>query len=211
MASPENEFERNTGNFTFAFKFRDALKDVTSSVPSLRILDYGAGAHPYLFSFFSILHRDQQPVVAYDPSIRADVSYTEYNERAARWTGIRPEGFFHLVVCNFSIHHMERPPREIFEELVSSYNPQFLALAEYDYTKADVNEFANTFVNESEEKELRKLFAGNMQRCFDFHRNLGYEDFRSALEDNGFSLVQTAWGEGIAVHKFLMIGKRVSV
>ena len=198
-------YERAASSLDFLSDFRTALTLETEGVRNLRGLDYGAGTNSP-WSLFDYLHPDQSRLVAYDPHM-PEGAYSEADSQFEMpgWVGKPPEGRFDLVVCHFSLHHIDMPLEEIILSL-RKYGG-VLGIAEYDYSKSSKAEFAETFVNQQEQKELEELFSGDMAAAYAFHRRLSRQDFRKALEQHGYKVAQEGQGKGLSRHKFFMVGR----
>lgn len=196
---------RYPDHYHFHDRIREILKYYTHGIPMLRVLDYGSGAIRHSLGFFRLLQRDQAPVVAYDPSLddRA-VALNEPGETT--WTNEAPVGkSFDLVVCHYSLHHMAGHPQSIIGN-IRVYKPRLIAIMEYDYRQSTVEEFAQTFTTENEVRELTEVFHGDVEACFEYHRQIGRDVYHSGLGSNGFRILHDESGIGVAQHKFILIG-----
>lgn len=207
MDDRAEHFIKTAENFHFQLNFVHALQAQTSHIRKLRVLDFGAGPTPAPISTFDMLQKDQEIVVAYDPAVATPLRNSEKVFGAeVQWTNQAPIGEFHLIVCNFSLHHIGGDLGTTIQGLMA-YSPEIIGIADYDYTGSTQEDFEQTFVSEGEQKELRALFGENWQSCFDYHRRLGVDDFKGALQALGFNLVTSRNGAGIAKNKFYLIGK----
>ncbi len=177
-------------NYGFLFILRDTLTNTVKPLPILHTLDYGAGALPH-YSFFVALH-PREKITAFDPHVK--------------WIDSEPKEDFDLVVCHFSIHHMNRVPEEIIEYL-RRYNPKFVAVAEYDYTLAPEAEFTRTFIAKQEKAELKERFNDNISACYEFHSKYSQRDYQAAMQNQGLDIIAEGSGFGVAIHKFFIIGQ----
>src|SRR3989344_3327374 len=193
-------------NFAFLADFRATIKDIIVELPSVRVLDYGAGVFPYPYGLFSLLHSEEE-TIAYDP----DVDMKHYNStpeawKIAKWTDIAPVGQkFDLVICHFSMHHMSGEPTTEIKDL-EDYSPQFVAVADYDYSGVSEGDFEKTFVADAELNELEKLFKKDVAACHKLHSKYNRSTFQDALTKNGYQIIRQGTGEGVAKHKFFLIG-----
>jgi hypothetical protein len=203
-------FGNTEENFHLQVDFIHELKNQTGGIRELRVLDFGSGPVPYTSSAFSRLQKDQEIVVAYDPTVANPPSNSENTFGAEiHWTDREPAGEkFHLIVCNFSLHHLSGDLSSIIKGL-TVYSPQIIGIADYDYTGKALEDFEKTFVSQQETKELNSLFNGDWQACFDYHRRLGMDDFKKGLRKSGFDPVVSKKGDKIAESKFFLIGRRV--
>ncbi|OGH18935.1 MAG: hypothetical protein A2868_03685 [Candidatus Levybacteria bacterium RIFCSPHIGHO2_01_FULL_40_15b] len=200
------DIEKTKDNFLFQRRFLQVLAELTRDIPQPKVLDYGAGANPYNITLFSRIRRGQE-TVAYEPSLHQNIFKVGRISNDVLWTKEAPVGQrFDIVICSFSLHHMERPPEEAISDL-RDYKPALIALSDYDFGGITLDEFRDIFLSEAEHEELQILFGGDLQKCFDFHRRFGLSAFRGALEQNGFHVAQMESGEGLAKNKFFMIGQ----
>ncbi len=205
MTNPVEQLERSITNGDFYDQFRFTLHEHIKGIQNLRVLDYGSGN----ISLFLTL-KAGQATVAYDPQADMQTYHRAMPDKRKRviWINEAPHGeLFDLVVCYFSMHHMGQPPDMTVRQLLE-YQPRLLAIGEYDYTKATQADFDNTFVSESEQKELEEMFDGDQAACFAYHNRLGQEQYRRAFEENGFNIVRQENGHGVASNKFFIVGKR---
>jgi hypothetical protein len=198
-----SEHFRKTGeNFIFFSNLLARLQEHTQGIPQLRLIDYGAGTLLYRSSIFAGLHHDQQPVVAYDPSV--DLTTTKLGNNII-WTNIKPTGIaFDVVVCHFSLHHISNQLEETINKF-TLFDPRFIVIADYDYTDASLDDFANSFISQQELRELEEGFDGDIQVCFDFHRQFGAQSIIKALSVNNYQILCHQYGAGIAKYKFFII------
>jgi hypothetical protein len=205
MTSQTEAVRTREGNATFKNNFIVSLQKAVRDIPNLSVLDYGAGKDELRATtpFSNLKHR--QVTFAYEPSLDRDSEYTLHEGNRTIWTKDKPRSQeFDLVVCNFSLHHMEDPLKTLAE--LQNYKPEFIAVSEYDFTKVTLDEFRFGFVSDAEQQELNTQFDGNWEMCFDFHQRLGEEGVRESLEQGGFSILKHQRGEGAAQNKFFMIG-----
>jgi hypothetical protein len=196
---------KNEGNSTFKNNFVLTLQKAVRDVPNLLVLDYGSGKdHFRTTTAFSDL-KHGQVTVAYEPTLDRNSEHVLRNGNKTIWSKEEPKGReFDLVICNFSLHHMEEPLKTLSG--LRDFEPKFIAVSEYDFKEATINEFKNGFQGDFEQRELRVHFEGNWQRCLDFHQRVGEEEVRQGLEQSGYSILKHKRGEGTAQNKFFMIG-----
>lgn len=210
MDSRAEHLIKTAENFYFQLDFIHNLQDQTSHIRRLRVLDFGAGSSLVPINHFNMLQKDQEVVVAYDPL----VAVPAHNPGGVfgaevRQTNQPPVGEkFHLVVCNFSLHHIGEDLRSTIGGL-AAYSPEVIGIADYDFTGSTREDFERTFISEQESKELETLFKGDWRACFDYHRRWGAGDFKRGLQELGFNLVVSKNGNGLAKNKFYLIGKRL--
>lgn len=209
MEDKTEHFRKTAENFYFQLDFIHALQDQTRQIRKLRVLDFGAGPTPLPISTFGMLQKDQEVVVAYDPTVTTPTDNSEKVFGAeVQWTNQAPVGEkFHLIVCHFSLHHVSGDLSSIIKGL-TAYSPEIIGIADYDFTGSTLDDFGKTFISEQELKELNTLFNGDRQACFDYHRRLGVDDFKRGLQEAGFNLVASRSGNGMAQNKFYLIGKK---
>lgn len=191
----------------FHDQFRNALQKHSGCKSGLRVLDYGAGKASLLFMR---LAPDQMPVVAYDPHV--DFSDPIFNTEYYKSThGINSLSFaageFDLAICHFSLHHMTTPITEALQTIRDTSGSPTIAIAEYDYTKATQEEFATSFANQQEKRELNQVFQGDIEACFNFHRRAGISDYEGALQKAGYNISHRGKGEEFAANKFFLIAE----
>lgn len=204
----QEHLEQTKENFVFQSRMREALKGVTADIRGMRVLDYGAGAIPFPITQFSTLQKDQKETIAFDPDLKGSNTQGLEGLAPIEWTGQEPSGTFDLIVCHFSLHHLQEEPMLVVRRLLR-YQPRVVYIADYDYTQADLKQFRQTFVSQQEQKELTALFGNDWQACFEYHRRLGrLATFQQALTGNGFRISAVEQGQGIARFKFFVIGKR---
>jgi hypothetical protein len=206
---PVRDIAKNEGNLLFAYQQLQTLREITGGIPSLKVLDYGAGLNRYNVTLFSDL-RVGQETVAYEPALPREMFRSGGGIlNSVSWVNIPPqEGQqFDLVVLSFSMHHMNKQPADVIGDL-AKHQPSYIAVSEYDFTEATVTEFKNGFVSEAEQRELWETFGGDWKSCYDYHRKLGKSSYRTALESNRFGVINTEQGEGAARNKFLMVAER---
>lgn len=201
-------YERTKDNFVFQFEMIKALRDATENIRNLRTLDYGAGAITYPITQFSRLQKDQEETIAFDRNIANRTRRSLDNASSIEWTGIAPTGHFDLVVCHFSLHHMQEKPGDVIRDLLKIYSLELICIADYDYIKTDQQQFADTFISQQEQKELESLFNGDLQACFEYHRQFGKDAAMSSMINCGLRIISDRRGQGIARHKFFIIGKK---
>ncbi len=193
-------------NFGFLFALRGALKGAVESLPTLRTLDYGAGALPQLYGSFAVLH-PREKVTAFDPHVEWSSSgFDTSSHRFTRWVDSEPKEGFDLIVCHFSIHHMDKAPERVIAGL-GRYNPRFVAIAEYDYTTVSEAEFVRTFVAAAERQELREFFNGDTSVCYQLHSRYSQDDYQTAMLNQGLDIVAKGKGHGVAAYKFFIVGE----
>lgn len=201
-------FTKTAENFYLQLDFIHTLQDQTKHIRNLRVLDFGSGPVPHTISTFGMLQKDQEVVVAYDPTLIPSPNLENTFDTEVRWTNKLPtDEKFHLIVCNFSLHHVSGDLDSIIKGLVA-YSPEIIGITDYDFTEASLEEFEKIFISEQEIKELNMLFNGDWQACFDYHRRLGLNDFKKSLQESGFNVVVSKNGDKIAQNKFFLIGKR---
>lgn len=211
MTRPPESRAAFLANTEFSDKFRKRLTSRTSNMRNLRVLDFGAGAIPRLTSTFTALQPDQLPVTAYDPHLDLSLlPQTDRSQASDLWVSDMPEGQFDLLVCNFSLHHMEGSLAERIRDLTERFNPRLFAIADYNYEDIPEAQFLETFSSEQEQAELRNLFGGNVQNAYAYHSRLMEPDFINVLENNGYVVRQDDIHEGFgaAASKFFVIGER---
>ena len=54
-------------------------------------------------------------------------------------------------------------------------------------------------------------FGGDLQACFDKHSEIGMDDDIEGLIKNGYEIVATYRGEGVARYKVLVVAKKLPV
>ena len=188
-------------NLVFQFHLLRQLREITSYSQELRVLDYGTGPDGLSAIPLTTLRRGAS-VVGFDPLLQSGKSRYEIDLTDQEPLGEK----FQLVVCHFSIHHMEQPPHLVVANLCK-YNPNWIAIAEYDYAHKPLEEFTSTFVSQAEKNELERMFGGNWLSCWQYHCALGRDDYVHALQSSGFSLVSEQKGEGFARNKLFLIGE----
>ncbi|EKD52707.1 MAG: hypothetical protein ACD_61C00269G0003 [uncultured bacterium] len=201
-------FNKTAENFYLQLDFIHSLQDQTRHIHNLRVLDYGSGSQ--VIGRFGMIQKDQEVVLAYDPMSDITPSVSKNIPGAeVRRTNQAPTGEkFHLIVCNFSLHHVNGDLDSVIKEL-TVYSPEIIGITDYDFTEASLEDFRKTFISEQEIKELNTLFNGDWQACFDYHRRLGLNDFRRCLQESGFNLVVSKAGDKIAKNKFFLVGKKI--
>ncbi|MFA6270528.1 MAG: hypothetical protein WC657_04985 [Candidatus Paceibacterota bacterium] len=202
-------YTKTAENFSLQMNFIHTLQEQTKHIRNLRVLDFGAGPIPHTVSIYGRLQEDQETTVAYDPELTISSPSSENTfEPEVKWTNRAPTGeTFHLVICNFSLHHAGGDLNSIIKGL-ASYSPEMIGITDYDFTQATREDFERTFISQQEIKELNTLFRGDLQACFDYHRRLGLNDFKRGLQESGFNLVASKPGDKIAQYKFFLIGKK---
>lgn len=205
--SGDEYYKKVEDNFVFNSHLNTALRRSTSGIHGLRVLDYGSGVNLIPGSLFSFIQRDQSETVLYDPNFSPEYRQKRILEKNTV-TNIAPESIFDLVVCHFSLHHIDQIPTDIIKKIIEKNRPSVFSIVEYDYTKASLQNFIDTFTSEQEQLELHNLFRDDAAACFDYHRRHSQEEFRNALIDNGVMIDQEGNGNGRARYKFFMIGKR---
>lgn len=203
-------FTKTAENFYLQLDFIHTLQDQTSHIRKLRVLDFGAGPIPHTINTFGKLQKDQEVVVAYDPMITAPSPNSEVTfGREVRWTNQAPtDEKFHLIVCDFSLHHLSGDLSSIIKGLMV-YSPELIGIIDYDFTGTTREDFEKTFISQQEIKELNTLFKGDWQACFDYHKRLGLDDFKRGLQESSFNLIVSKNGDKIAQNKFFLIGKKI--
>ena len=202
-------FTKTAENFYLQLDFIHTLQDQTSHIRNLRVLDFGSGPIPHTISTFGRLQKDQEVVVAYDPMLTTLSPNSENTyDSEVRWTNKIPTGEkFHLIVCNFSLHHTGEDLDSVIKGL-AVYSPEMIGIIDYDFTRVTREDFEKTFISQQEIKELNTLFGGDWQACFDYHRRLGLNDFKKCLQESGFNVVVSKNGDKVAQNKFFLIGKK---
>lgn len=191
-------------NFEYNDRVVGALQESTASVHPLRVLDYGTGAIPSDYGLTGRIQPDE--LIAYDPNMQEGKVVGR-----KEWTNKEPsEKNFDLIILAYSLHHMEESPEEVIKALQEKYNPRLIALMEYDYKGNTLDSFRGAFIDQQQKQELKDVFGGDEQACFDRHSRYGLQDFQSALEQNGFAVPDTrkGKGEGGAKNKIFLIGER---
>jgi hypothetical protein len=195
------------GNFEFNDRLIITLIELTKGTQPLKVLDYGAGLTPHNITRYAYLQENQH-TVAFEPRLtNPSIKKNGLVNGVVEWVNERPQPqHFDLVVYSFSLHHMNKAPYDIIRQ-DEIYDPTFVAIIENDVSNSTLDGFKKGFQAEAEREELQSMFGGDWQKCFDFHMRLGENDYREALERNGFTVFPTQRGEGVAANKFFMIGK----
>ena len=196
------QFEQNIPNMEFQVRLYHEVQQQVRDIPGIRILDFGAGIKSHAGLIYGGLRPDQSPIVAYDPHVKP-IEYPKI-----RWTNEMPSGNFDLILCHFSLHHLDQTPVESVRDF-DAHNPKVISIAEYDYQTATIEAFKASFgLNANELDELATQFNGDMEACFAYHRKFGKDDYRKALTENGYTVQAEAQGEESAGNKFYFVGKK---
>ncbi len=209
MAHERNYYEQMAPHYDFHLSFNKTLEEVMPHLPARTILDFGAGRIPSHSTPFSKTGRN---VVAFDPSV--DIAlYRQLQPRwpqsAPQWTNVLPTGEFPLIGCHFSMHHLSTSPEETIADF-RRFSPRIVTVADYDFTSATREEFAQAFRTETEMQEIDELFDGDIDACYEFHRRLGKQDYLNALQQNGYDVIREVNGLDTAKYKFYVFAEKLA-
>lgn len=173
------------------------------------ILDYGSGADASRAGFWQLVGTDETKVVAYDPQIKKPGRLRPYADRV-EITNKEPVDHrrFDMVVFNFSLHHME-DPQGVINRVSERLSPENILVVDYNYPKKIMpDEFQRSFATAAEQREVRRQFAGDWEKCKIYHTRFSREEYHEALESAGYQVIGEIMGRGCATYKFALLARR---
>ncbi len=188
-------------NLNLSMQFHREIRFSLRGIKAPKILDYGASRGSSIEETASGLS------VGYNPHLTEE-ELVRYHRYSPWWfTNVYPEDeTFDITIASFSLHHTGKTPYESISGLKT--NTDRIALAEYDFTKASLDDFNEAFIAGAEQDELFGMFGGDREVCFAYHNKFGVLDYLQALTANGFNYKSGRIGEGTARFKFFLIGEK---
>lgn len=208
----------------------DCMRDLHKQKISL--IDYGCG-NAQLTRILEMLNNNEQKlknikiqVTGYEPDKKLIDETIESNlinffDRI-QYTSDKPNEEADIVLCYFSLHHMENFENILKEEIKQKLNPQYLVIGELDYKRHNITmqEFNKLFLStESGKDELaryKKQYGGEegLKVCYNAHMKIGLQDCLNALDGVGYDVKDIAMGNmenPTQAMKFLIKAKRAEL
>ncbi|MFH1565541.1 MAG: methyltransferase domain-containing protein [bacterium] len=208
----------------------DCIKKIGKQ--NVKVIDYGAG-NGRLTNILSTLtdcseelQNVKMEVIGYEPDaemVRKSIERSKKNDfSCARHTSEKPDEEADVVLCHFSLHHMEDGMEKILEEEIrKKINPEYIIIGEFDYkgNNITIQEFKKLFLStESGKEELGRYkeygSEQGLQKCYEEHMKIGLQDCVNVLEKIGYKVEGVAignTGDPTQMMKFIIKAKRVEL